>query len=202
MKARSSVAIYLIAFVGLLVLFGVIIGGCAVSGYNQVVGLDESVDAQLAEVDNHLKRRYDLIPNLVATVKGYASHEKEIFENIAQARTQYFQAGSRAERVNASNGLERALSRLLVLQENYPDLKANESFLRLQDEVAGTENRLRIARTRYNESVRALNAYRRGFFGRTIANWADVDAAEYFEVPEQARERPKISFDSDSGSGG
>ena len=188
----------------LLILIGlIVVSGAWVAGmYNGLVRLRNQVKNAWAQIDVQLKRRHDLIPNLVETVKGYASHEKEIFENIAQARTQYFQAGSRAERVSASNGLERALSRLLVLQENYPDLKANESFLRLQDEVAGTENRLRIARTRYNESVRALNAYRRGFFGRTIANWAGVDSAEYFEVPEQARARPKISFDSNSGSGG
>jgi LemA protein len=114
------------------------IGGKLIAGYNQVITMEENVKGKWAQVENQLKRRYDLIPNLVETVKGYAQHEKEIFENIAQARTQYFQAKDTKSQVQSSNMLEGALSRLLLLQERYPDLKANQSFLRLQDSLEGT----------------------------------------------------------------
>src|SRR5210317_1365858 len=116
--------------VTLLVLF--LIAGKLIGGYNQVIAMEENVKSKWAQVENQLKRRYDLIPNLVETVKGYATHEKELFENIAEARTKYFQAKGVKEKVASSNQLEGALSRLLLLREQYPQLKANESFLKLQ----------------------------------------------------------------------
>ncbi|MCC6346435.1 MAG: LemA family protein [Nitrospirales bacterium] len=183
-----------VGIVAALVALAVIIGGWVIGQYNRVIAMDEQVKAQWAQVDNQLKRRYDLIPNLVETVKGYAAHEKGIFENIAQARTQYFQAKTPAEKIQASQQLEGFLSRLLVLRETYPQLKANESFLKLQDSLEGTENRISVERKRYNEAVQALNAYRRSFAGRFIAALAGVDEAKYFETPAAEREAPKVNF--------
>ena len=177
----------LVALVGSIVLWGV-------GQYNRVVAMDEQVKSQWAQVENQLKRRFDLIPNLVETTKGYAKHEKEIFENIANARTKYFQAGSVEQKVAAANGFERALSRLLMLQERYPNLKANESFLKLQDSLEGTENRIAVERKRYNDTVRRLNTYRRTVVGRFIAAMAGVEAAQYFEVPDSQQQVPKVKF--------
>ncbi len=164
------------------------------SGYDNVITMDEAVKAQWAQVENQLKRRYDLIPNLVETVKGYAKHEKELFENIANARTKYFQAGSVKGKVRAANQLEGFLSRLLVLRETYPQLKANQSFLKLQDSLEGTENRIAVERKRYNDSVRQLNTYVRTFFGRFFATFAGVSNAEYYEIPEGEKAAPGVKF--------
>lgn len=164
------------------------------SGYDRVITMDEGIKAQWAQVENQLKRRYDLIPNLVETVKGYASHEKELFENIANARTKYFQAGTVKDKVQAANQLEGFLSRLLVLRETYPQLKANQSFLKLQDSLEGTENRISVERKRYNDAVRDLNTFIRTFFGRFFAMFAGVSSAEYYEIPEAEKEAPKVKF--------
>ncbi len=200
MKKRSGVGVILLAILAAVFLFALIIGGCAYSGYNKAVRTDEAVNAAWAQVENVLQRRYDLIPNLVETVKGYAEHEEDLFKSIAEARTKYFQAaksGSRGEKVQAASGLEGLLSRLLVLREAYPQLKAQEGFLKLQDELAGTENRIAVERKRYNEAVRTLNTFRRGILGRIYCGWADVEAAEYFEVPEEAKAAPKVEFTDD-----
>ena len=179
---------------GITVLIMIILGGKLIAGYNQVIGLDENVRGKWAQVENQLKRRYDLIPNLVETVKGYAKHEKEIFENIAQARTQYFQARDVKSQINNANILEGALSRLLLLQERYPDLKANQSFLRLQDSLEGTENRIAVERKRYNDSVQILNTHIRTVFGRFYALLAGVAQADYYEIPEGEKQAPKVKF--------
>ncbi len=165
-----------------------------VGQYNQVVSMDEQVKSQWAQVENQLKRRYDLIPNLVETVKGYAKHEREIFENIANARTKYFQANTVKDKIQASQQLEGVLSRLLMLKETYPQLKANESFLKLQDSLEGTENRIAVERMRYNNDVKALNTYRRTVFGRFIASLAGVNEAQYYEIPQAEQETPKVKF--------
>ena len=199
MKKRSSVAGVLLAFIVALFVAALIVGGCAYGGYNKSVRLDENVDSSWAQVENVLQRRFDLIPNIVETVKGYATHEKEIFTDIANARTKYFQAGGREERVAAANGFERALSRLLVLQERYPALKAQASFRDLQVQLEGTENRIAVERKRYNDAVRLLNTYCRTLLGRVFAGWAGVDSAEYFEVSEEAKEAPKVDFGSGDG---
>jgi len=180
--------------VGILVVIGLALAGWLIKEYNYVISLDEQVKAQWAQVDNQLKRRYDLIPNLVETVKGYAAHEKQLFENIAQARTQYFQAQSPKDKIAASNSLEGMLSRLLVLRETYPQLKANESFLKLQDSLEGTENRIAVERKRYNDAARALNTYRRSFPGNIIAGFANISEAPYYEIPKSEREAPKVNF--------
>ncbi len=176
----------------LLVVFGAF--SWVIGGYNKAVAMDESVTASWAQVENQLKRRYDLIPNLIETVKGYATHEKELFENIAQARTQYFQAKGVGEKARASGQLEGVLSKLLLLKEAYPELKANQSFLKLQDSLEGTENRIAVERKRYNDAVRVLNTFIRTFMGRFFAGMAGVSAAEYYEIPEGETETPKVSF--------
>ena len=189
----QAVKVILIIF-GVMIALGLGIVMWGVGQYNSVVAMDEQVKSQWAQVENQLKRRFDLIPNLVETTKGYAKHEKEIFENIANARTKYFQAGNVGEKVEAANGFERALSRLLMLQEQYPNLKANESFLKLQDSLEGTENRIAVERKRYNDTVRTLNTYRRTVVGRFIAAMAGVEAAQYFDVPESQQEVPQVKF--------
>ena len=180
--------------VGIILVVGLMTFSWLRKGYDNVIAMDENVKASWAQVENQLKRRYDLIPNLVETVKGYAGHEKELFENIANARTKYFQANTVKDKVQASNQLEGVLSRLLVLRETYPDLKANESFLKLQDSLEGTENRIAVERKRYNEAVQLLNTYIRTFFGRFFAAFAGVSNAEYYEIPEAEKEAPKVKF--------
>jgi LemA protein len=197
MKRRSGVGVVLLAILAAAFLFALIVGGCAYSGYHKAITLDENVNAAWAQVENVLQRRYDLIPNLVETVKGYAEHEEELFKSIAEARTKYFQADTRNEKVQAARGLEGLLSRLLVLREAYPELKAQENFLKLQDELAGTENRIAVERKRYNEAVRRLNTFRRQIFGRIYCGWANVEAAEYFEVAEEVKAAPQVDFTGD-----
>ncbi len=165
-----------------------------VGEYNKVVAMDEQVKSQWAQVDNQLKRRYDLIPNLVETVKGYATHEKELFENLANARTKYFQANTVNEKVQSSQQVEGFLSRLLVLRETYPQLKANENFLKLQDSLEGTENRIAVERMRYNDTVKILNTYRRTVMGKFFASLAGVNEARYYETPQAEKEAPKVKF--------
>ncbi len=184
----------ILIIVGVILLVGFMVFGKIIAEYNRVIAMDENVKGKWAQVENQLKRRYDLIPNLVEAVKGYAKHEKELFENIAQARTQYFQAKDVKNKIKASNQLEGVLSRLLLLQERYPVLKANESFLKLQDSLEGTENRIAVERKRYNESVQLLNTYTRTFFGRFYAVFAGVSKAEYYEVPEAEQAVPKVKF--------
>jgi LemA protein len=179
---------------GIVVLIIVISFSWAIGNYNKVVTMDENITAQWSQVENQLKRRYDLIPNLIETVKGYASHEKELFENIAEMRTRYFKATTVNQKVAASKGLESVLSRLLLLKESYPQLKANESFLKLQDSLEGTENRIAVERKRFNDSVRVLNTYRRTFFGRVFASLVGVEAGEYYEPTVAEKELPKVKF--------
>ena len=180
-----------IGIVALLVLNGIWWG---IGQYNRPIRMKESVDAQWAQVENQLKRRYDLSPNLVETVKGFAAQEKAVFLGIAEARKAYFSAQTVDQKAQAAGGLEGALSRLLFLQEKYPELKSNENFMKLQDSLEGTENRIAVERMRYNESVKQLNTYTRRFFGRMFAAWAGVEKAEYFEVPEAAKAAPQVKF--------
>ena len=161
---------------------------------NQLVVLEENIDASWAEIDNQLQRRSDLIPNLVETVKGFASQEEEVFTNIADARAKLAGAGSVAETAEGYNELQGALSRLLVVVENYPQLKSNENFIRLQDELAGTENRLAVARKRYNDSVRDFNRRIRMFPASIIAGSLGMEKRDYFEIDESARTAPTVDF--------
>ncbi len=186
-------AVLIVLAVIAVVAIGIIMYG--IGEYNKVVTMDQQVKTQWAQVENQLKRRYDLIPNLVETVKGFATHEKEIFEHIADARTKYFQANTVKDKIQASQQLEGFLSRLLVLRETYPQLKANENFLKLQDSLEGTENRIAVERMRYNNDVRALNTYRRSVFGKFFASLAGVGEATYYEIPQAEKEAPKVKFD-------
>jgi LemA protein len=182
---KILIVILVLLLVGFLVIWG---------GYNKAVRFDEKVSSQWAQVENVLVRRFDLIPNLVETVKGYAGHEKELFEHIADTRTKYFQAQGVAAKAQAAGQVEGVLSRLLLLREQYPELKANQNFLKLQDQLEGTENRIAVERMRYNEAVRAVNTYKRSFFGRSFCNMAGVEKAEYFEATEEQKVVPKVEF--------
>ncbi len=184
----------ILIILGVILLVGFIGFRWVISGYNRVIVMDENVKGKWAQVENQLKRRYDLIPNLVETVKGYAKHEKELFENIAEARTKYFQAKDVKGKIEGANRLEGVLSRLLLLRETYPELKANQSFLKLQDSLEGTENRISVERKRYNEAVQFLNTFIRTFFGRFFAVMAGISNAEYYEIPEAEKETPKVKF--------
>jgi len=183
-----------------LIIFGSILGlllltgGCVYSGYNHVIGLDETVKSRWAQVENQLQRRFDLIPNLIETVKGVAKQEQKIFLGVAEARKSYFQAQSIGAKAKAAGTLENALSRLLMLRETYPQLKSDQSFLKLQDQLEGTENRLSVERKRYNEAVREMNTYTRQLLGRWYAGLAGVEKAEYFQITEAARAAPQVKF--------
>ncbi len=186
----------IIAIIGVIVLFLIIISGWYVSTRNTLVTLDEGIDAAWSEIDNQLQRRSDLIPNLVATVKGYASQEKEVFIQIAEARAKLAGARSVGEKAQGYNMLDSALSRLLVVVERYPELKSNQNFMRLQDELAGTENRIAVARKRYNDSVKIFNTKIRRFPASFVARRMGFEKREYFEIEEKAREVPKVDFES------
>jgi LemA protein len=165
--------------------------GC---GYNTLVSERESVDSAWSEVDNQLQRRNDLIPNLVNTVKGFAQQEKEVLTKVTEARSRVAGAGTPRESIEASNQLSGALSRLLVVVERYPELKSDQNFIRLQDELAGTENRLAVARKRYNDAVRAFNTTVKRFPTNFIASLFGFEARDYFEVPEEATAVPTVEF--------
>ncbi|MBU0478127.1 LemA family protein [bacterium] len=183
-----------------IVIVVVIIGfiGFFIGGLNKVVRMDENVKAAWAQVENQLQRRNDLIPNLVNTVKGYAKHEKEIFTYVADARGKLAGAikenKSIKEKIQAAGELNTAISRLLMIVERYPDLKANESFARLMDELSGTENRIAVERMRYNRGVQEFNAHIRMIPGSFFARLKGLSKAEYFEVEEKAKEVPVVKF--------
>jgi len=191
MNNGLKVALVILGVIAIVAIGAIMYG---VGEYNRAVAMDEQVKSQWAQVENQLKRRYDLIPNLVETVKGYAKHEKELFENIANARTKYFQSNSVKDKMQSSQQLEGFLSRLLVLKETYPQLKANEGFLKLQDSLEGTENRIAVERKRYNDDAKTLNTYRRSVFGKFFASLAGVNEAQYYEIPKAEKETPKVKF--------
>lgn len=159
---------------------------------NKLVEMDEATKAAWAQVENQLQRRADLVPNLVETVKGYASHEEEVLTEVTRARASVAGATTPEASMKANDQLTSALSRLLVVVERYPDLKANQNFLALQDELAGTENRISVERRRYNETARNYNAMRRKFPYTFFA--ASFKEAAYFEAASTAREAPKVDF--------
>ncbi len=162
--------------------------------YNSLVTMDEAVKAAWAQVENQLQRRYDLIPNLVETVKGYAAHEKEVFLKVTEARAKVGGATTINDKIAANNGLTAALSRLLLVVERYPELKANTNFIRLQDELAGTENRIAVERRRYNETVKDYNIKIRRFPTNLLAGMFGFEKAAFFEVPKERQEAPKVKF--------
>ncbi len=193
--AKSNI-VGIVVVVVLVVIVGVIIGGWYIGTRNRLVTLDEGINGAWSEIDNQLQRRSDLIPNLVATVKGFAKQELQVFTEIAEARAKLAGAKTVGEKAEGYNQLEGALSRLLVIVEQYPELKSSENFLRLQDELAGTENRIAVARKRYNDSVREFNTKIRRFPASSIARRMGFEPREYFQIEEKAREVPKVDFES------
>jgi LemA protein len=162
---------------------------------NEMVRLNEQVKSSWAQVDVVLQRRADLIPNLVATVQGFAAHEETVFDDIAKARTQYMNAQTPADKIAASNQIAPLEMKILALVESYPQLKSNENFLRLQDELAGTENRIAVERKRYNDSIQEYNTYIGLFPNNIFAGWAGFKRNnDYFQAPEVSREVPKVQF--------
>ncbi|MEA2037824.1 MAG: LemA family protein [Nanoarchaeota archaeon] len=162
--------------------------------YNSLITLSETVDTSWAQVENQYQRRADLIPNLVSTVKGYAAHEKDLFTEITKLRSQWGAAATKQGKIQAAQGMEGAISRLLLVAENYPQLKANENFLALQAELSGTENRVAVERKRYNDAVRLYNIKIKRIPTVFIANWVGYEKAEYFEVEEGKEAVPEVDF--------
>ena len=185
-----------LAILAILLVIGLLLGSSFVSRRNQMAIKREAVNAAWSQVDVVLQRRADLIPNLVETVKGYAAQEVTVFGDIAKARSALLSANTPADKIAANQRLDSALGRLLVVVENYPQLKSNENFLRLQDELAGTENRIAVERRRYNETLQDFNTYLSLFPNNLVASlsgFARNDA--YFKADEGARQAPKVNFE-------
>jgi len=174
-----------------LTLVASLLSGCS---YNRLVQLREAIDGAWAQVENQLQRRNDLIPNLIEVTKGYAAHEKSIFEAVANARSRLIGAGSREDQIAASGELSSALARLLAIAENYPNLKADAQFARLSDELAGTENRIATERRRYNEVVQEYNTLTKTFPAVITAKALGFGEQKYFEAPESAKQVPQVKF--------
>lgn len=192
MSARSRVG----GWAGIVIVIVIVL--IFVSWYvrtrNQLVSLDEQINSAWAEIGNQLQRRSDLIPNLVATVKGYAKQELDVFTSVANARAKLAGASTVQDTASGYNDLQGALGRLLAITESYPELKSNENFIQLQDELAGTENRIAVARKRYNDAVRTYNTKIRSFPGSIIAGGMGFKARDYFEIQENARTAPVVNF--------
>ena len=191
--------------VGVIVVFVLMLAKCGVGTYNKMVSMDESVTSQWAEVQNQYQRRYDLIPNLVATVKGYAAHESEVYEKVAEARSQAGgvvkvdesilndpQAFARYQQIQDQLGA--SLQRLLMVSENYPELKADQNFLALQDQLEGTENRITVARKNFNDQAQQYNSYIRTFPNNIIAAMSNFEKKQYFTAGSEAQTAPKVDF--------
>ena len=192
--AKGLIAVVVVLVVLLLIAFGQYVGV-----RNTLVSKDEAVKAAWSQVDIVLQRRADLIPNLVETVKGYAQQEQTVFGDIARARSALLSAGTPQEKIAANGQLDGALGRLLLVVENYPQLKSNENFLRLQDELAGTENRIAVERKRYNDTLLDYNTYVKQFPHNVFAGYAGFKPNEaYFAASEESRQVPKVNFSNPS----
>ena len=178
----------------LVVGLAVLVSGC---GYNTIQRLDEQASSAQSQIEVQLQRRADLIPNLVNTVKGYAAHEEEVFNTVAEARSRLLnsvKSGDPEQMANADQGMTSALGRLLAISENYPNLKADENFLRLQDELTGTENRIAVSRSDYNDAVKTYNAYIRQFPAVLTAKVTGAKERKYFQATENATQVPTVDF--------
>lgn len=201
MQRKSAI---ILAVVGVVVLVGLILTGWWIGTYNSLVALDEGVKQAWGQVENQYQRRLDLIPNLVATVKGYAEHEREVFENVAEARSNVGKLQVTPEILNDPNAFQKfqaaqgalggALTRLLAVAENYPQLKANENFMQLQAQLEGTENRIAVERRRFNEVVQDYNVKVRRFPASLIAGMSGFKEKEYFRAEEGAEKAPQVKF--------
>lgn len=183
--------------IAVIVILLVVVGVMLIPSYNKFVNLEEDVDQSYAQVETQLQRRLDLIPNLVNTVKGFASHEKEVITAISEARSKLAGARGPEEQAVADAELSGALSRLLVVVENYPDLKANQNFTQLMDELAGTENRIGVARRDYNDVVASFNRQVKRFPGKLVASIFGFEEKEYFKADAAAGEAPEVDFGED-----
>ncbi|RED64937.1 LemA family protein [Cohnella lupini] len=185
---RSTITWLVVGAIVLIVILS------AVSSYNGLVSSENAVDNKSAQIDTQLQRREDVIPNLVNTVKGYAAHEKEVFQSIADARSKLAGAGTTAEKAAANGELEGALSRLLVVVENYPNLKADAQFTRLMDELSGTENRIAVARQDYNNTVTAYNSKIRKFPAAIYSSLFGFEKKDLFQAAPGAETVPDVQF--------
>ena len=182
---------------GLIIVVVVVLLVAALFGttYNKLVGLREEVSSKAADIDTYLQRRADLIPNLVETVKGYMKHEKAAIDSVTNARAALVGAKTIEEKAKANDDLSSAISRLLVIAENYPKLEANTTFIQLQDELAGSENRIATARKDYNDAVKAYNGSVKKFPSNIIAGMFNFEESAYFEAKETAKDVPEVNFD-------
>lgn len=186
-KKKIATMWIILAVVGTLLLW-------STSTYNTLLSAKQDVEHQWAQVETQYHRRFDLIPNLVATVKGYMKHEQEILDHLSSARQAYAHAKNSGEQIQAASDMDSALSRLLVVVENYPNLKADQTVIRLMDEVAGTENRIAVERKRFNDQVRTYNMKVQTFPSRLVASVCNFDVYPYLKAPEQAAQAPQIQF--------
>ncbi|HXJ87796.1 MAG TPA: LemA family protein [Candidatus Binatia bacterium] len=187
----------------ILALIALIVFGQYVSVRNTLVTKNEAVKSAWSQVDVVLQRRADLIPNLVETVKGYAQQEQTVFGDVAKARSALLSAGTPQDKIAANQQLDGALGRLLAIVENYPQLKSNENFLRLQDELAGTENRIAVERKRYNDTLQDYNTYVQQFPNNIFARWAGFKPNQaYFAATEESRQVPKVDFSAPKAPAG
>ncbi len=183
-------------FLGVLVVLAVFVAISLAGTYNRMVGYQEEVNTAYAQVQTVLQRRYDLIPNLVETVRGFASQEERVLTAVTEARARVGGAQTPEQRLDAETQLSGALSRLLVVVENYPELRSNQNFIMLQDQLEGTENRIAVERRRYNETVQQYNRYIRQFPQNLAAGMLGFDRREPFEAPEAAQEAPRVDFNT------
>jgi LemA protein len=188
-KKKTLIIVLVVAFIVVGALYSFFAGN-----YNKFVKMDMAIKAAWSQVENQLQRRYDLIPNLMETVKGYAKQEKDVLVEVTNARAKVGGAGNIPDKIAANNQLTGALSRLMVVVEKYPDLKSNQNFLKLQDELAGTENRIAVERMRYNETVKVYNEAIRSFPANMLAGMYGFKEAAFFKVDEVAKAAPKVKF--------
>jgi LemA protein len=191
MDSKKKTLIIVLAVIAVLVIAAY---SFFAGNYNKFVSLDQGVKNAWSQVENQLQRRYDLIPNLVETVKGYAKQEKDVMVQVTEARAKVGGAGNVPDKISANNELSGALSRLMVIVEKYPDLKSNQNFMHLQDELAGTENRIAVERMRYNEAVKIYNQTIKSFPANLLAGMFGFKDAAFFEAPKEAKEAVKVKF--------
>lgn len=191
MKKRT---IILLVVVVVIVAILATLGGSIANKYNDIISLQESISSSYAEIENQLLRRFELIPDLVNVANRYAEHEEEIYTQIANARAAMTSAGNMNDKLAANSELSSAISRLLVVQEAYPDLKVDRQYIAVMDEMAGTENRIAVARRSYNQSVQAYNTEIKKFPGKIVADYMGAEEAEYFEIDEEYLSKPEYNL--------
>jgi LemA protein len=193
-ETKMSTGKKIIIVVAVIAVLAIAVYSLFAGNYNKFVKMDVGIKAAWSQVENQLQRRYDLIPNLVETVKGYAKQEKDVLVEVTNARSKVGGAGNVPDKIAANNELSGALSRLMVVVEKYPDLKSNQNFMKLQDELAGTENRIAVERMRYNDAVKIYNEAIRTFPANFVAGMFGFKEAAFFEAPKEAKAAPKVKF--------